>query len=82
MKATLVKEVDAPQPPKQASKIAIEVMEVLDSIKPGMVAKIEAEEGQTLRGLKVTFGRVASNKGIKIQSWDAPEGGAIFVKKE
>jgi hypothetical protein len=81
MKSTLVKESDAPQPPKQASKIAIEVMEVLDSIKPGNVARVEPDEGQTLRGLKVSFGRVASNKGIKVQSWDSPEGDAIFVKK-
>ncbi len=81
MRVEMIKEKDAPKPPKQASKAAREVLKILDQIKPGDVAKVTAEEGQTVRGLKVSFGRVASNHGRKIQTWSVPdEPDVLYIK--
>lgn len=81
MRVELIKEKDAPKPPKQPSKVAREVPAVLDRIKPGEVAKVTVEEGRSARGLKVSFSRVASTHGRKIQTWSVPEEpDVIYVK--
>lgn len=74
-----IKESEAPQAPKPMSKKAQDVLDVISGIKAGQVAKITPDEGQSLRGLKVSYGRVASNRGIKIQTWD--DGQYLYVKK-
>jgi len=81
MKVEIIKEKDAPQPPKRASRAAREVLKIIDQIKPGDVAKITAEEGQSVRGLNISFGRVASNHGRKIVTWSVPdEPDVLYIK--
>jgi hypothetical protein len=46
------------------------------------VAKVTPDEGQTTRGLKASFSRVAKGQGLKIQSYEVPDQpGVVFVRK-
>lgn len=74
-----IKKSEAPAPPKPVSKSAQEILGVLDGIKAGQVAKVTPDEGQSLRGMKVAYGRVASNRNIKIRTWD--DGTSLYVEK-
>lgn len=81
MKITKVKAADAPAPPKQMSAMTQEVLTALQGLKADEVLKVDVEEGQTVRGLKVTFGRIASNNSIKVESWNTDDT-AIYVRRK
>lgn len=67
----IIKSSEAPEKPvkKQVGKSAAYFREIILSLEPGKTAKIELEEGQTQRGVKVSLGRVASGLDTKVVSW-------------
>jgi hypothetical protein len=83
VKVEYIAEKDAPAPPKVLSKTAAESLRILQGLKDGHVAKVTPDaDGQTLRGLKASFSRVAKNNGLKIQSYEvADQPGILFVRK-
>lgn len=72
---------DAPAKPikKQPNKSADYFREILLNLKPGQVAEITPDEGQSQRGIKVSVGRVASNMGMKVSSWSTEDDGPVYV---
>jgi hypothetical protein len=70
----------APTPPahKGAGK-AQAFIELIESLPADKVAEITPEDGQTVRGIKVSIGRIASARKIEIQSWDSE--GKVYLKK-
>ncbi len=81
MQVEYIKESDAPKPPKPMSKSAARVLEILTTIKTDQVAKVTLGEDQTLRGLKTSFSRVASTRGLKVQTWSIDGDDALYVKR-
>ena len=79
MRFEIMKEADAPKPPKPVSKASAEIVGLLQGLKDGQVAKVTPDEGKSIRGLKTSFGRVASGQGIKLQTWD--DGTHMYVKR-
>jgi len=80
-KVEYISDKEAPLPPKTLSKAAQETLRILVGLKDGYVAKVTPEEGQTLRGLKTSFSRIARGQGIKIQVWSIDGEPHIYVKK-
>jgi hypothetical protein len=76
-----IAEKDAPAPPKTLSKSAQDTLRMLHGLKDGQVAKVTPDEGQTLRGLKTSFSRVAKGQGIKIQVWGISGDNHVYVKR-
>ena len=72
---------DAPEPPaKPSSKRAAEFIEMVENLPKNKVAKISPKEDQSLRGIKVSVGRIASNRSIKVRTWD--DGTHVYVRRE
>lgn len=78
MKYEFINEKDAPVAPAKKSHTAIEAENILKQLGKGKVAKVEPDDGQTLRGLRVGLGRAAKGAGVKLQTWD--EDGILYVK--
>lgn len=70
-----------PAPPKPLSKSAAAAVDILKTIKDGQVAKVTPDEGQTIRELKASFSRVATNQKLNIQTWNVEGDNALYVKK-
>jgi len=70
---------DAPAAPKKVSKVAEQMISALGSLKKDEVLKLTADEGKSLRGLKTSVGRIASNAKISVTSWD--DGTSLYVQK-
>ncbi len=81
MRVEYLKETDAPPASKPLSKSAAEALEILKTLKDGQVAKVTPGEGQTIRGLKVSFTRVATTQKLKVQTWNVEGDEALYVKK-
>jgi hypothetical protein len=81
MRVEYIKESKAPAPPKPLSKSAAAALDILMTIKDGQVAKVTPGEGQTIRGLKASFTRVATNQKMKVQTWNVEGDEALYVKK-
>ena len=81
MRVEYLKESEAPAPPKPLSKSAAAALEVVRTIKDGQVAKVTPEDGQSIRGLKAAFTRVATTQKVKVQSWSVEGDEALYVKK-
>ena len=79
MNIEVIKAADAPAPPKKVSKVAQEIVLALQGLKKDEVLKIAPEADKSIRGLKTSVGRVSSNAGIKIESYD--DGQFVYVKK-
>jgi hypothetical protein len=79
MNIEVIKATEAPVPPKKVSKVAQEVVLALQALKKDEVLKISPEADKSIRGLKTSIGRISSNAGIKVESYD--EGGFVYVKK-
>lgn len=69
-----------PAPPKPGSGRAQEFIELIESLPKNKVAKITPESDQSIRGIKVSVGRIANKRDIKIRSWDDQE--FVYVKRE
>ena len=78
MKYQIIDAKDAPAVPGKTSKAAAEAESIIKQLGKGKVARVEPEEGQTIRGLRVALGRVAKSEGLKLQTWDAD--GVLYVK--
>jgi hypothetical protein len=76
-----MKAADAPAPPRKMTAQTQEILAAIQGLKADEVLKVDVGEGQSARGLKVTFGRVASNNNIKIQSWNTDDS-AIYVQRK
>jgi hypothetical protein len=70
---------DAPGAAKKQSPIAHELLAALSSLNKDEVLKLSPDEGKTVRGIKTSVGRIASNAGVKVTSWD--DGEAVYVSK-
>lgn len=81
MQVEYLKESNAPKPPKPLSRNAARVLEILNTIKSDQVAKVTPGEEQTLRGLKASFSRVATRRGLKVQTWNIDGEHALYVKR-
>lgn len=81
MQVEYLKETEAPAPPKPLSKSAAAALDILNTIKDGQVAKVTPGEGQTIRGLKASFTRVATGQKMKIQTWSVEGDDTLYVKK-
>lgn len=80
MKVEYIKESEAPTAPKPVSQRASAILEIINGIGKGQVAKIDPDGG-SVRGLKTSFGRVASGRGMKVKTWSVPGDPAVYVKK-
>ena len=80
-KVEYIAEADAPGIPKSLTKGAEESLEILNSIKTGMVAKLTPDEAKTARGIKASMSRVAKSKGIKIQIWQADGDDSVYIRR-
>jgi len=76
----IIKSSEAPQPPKKLSKIAEQLVGALSSLKKDEVIRLKPDDGKSVRGLKTSVGRVASNAGIKTDSYDTGDG-YLYVRK-
>lgn len=77
-KVQIISENEAPTPPKAMTRTAQESLAILNQLSKGKVAKIEPGDGQSMRGLKSSLSRVASNNKMKITQWDVD--GVLYVK--
>lgn len=77
MKVEIINEKDAPAAPAKKSAAAIEAESIVKQLGKGKVAKIEPDDGQTIRGLRVALGRAAKGAGVKLQTWDVD--GLLYV---
>ncbi len=75
----VIKASEAPQAPKKLSKVADQLVTALNGLKKDEVLKLRADEGKSLRGLKTSVGRITSNAGVKVSSWD--NGTHLYVQK-
>ncbi len=71
---------EAPQAPKKVSKIAEQMVSALNSLKKDEVLKLSPDDGKSLRGLKTSLGRIASNANIKVESYEVGDG-HLYVRK-
>jgi len=65
------------KPATPQTKTAREMQAILLSLKPGKAAKIELEDGESMRGIKAAATRIAKRLGLKIQTSD--DGSAVYV---
>jgi hypothetical protein len=81
-KIEVVKVSDAPEVPKKLSKVAEQLVGALNGLNKDEVLKLSPDEGKSIRGLKTSVGRIASNNNLKLTSWSDPDETALYVKKE
>jgi hypothetical protein len=74
----IISETDAPAAPKAMTRAAQESLAILNQLSKGKVARIKPGEGQTVRGLKSSISRVATNNKLKVTQWDVD--GVLYVK--
>jgi hypothetical protein len=77
-KYQIISENDAPAAPKAMTRAAQESLAILNQLTKGKVARIEPSEGQSVRGLKSSISRVATNNKLKVSQWDVD--GVLYVK--
>ncbi len=70
---------EAPEAPRKMSKVAEQIVGAVNSLKKDEVLRLTPDEGKSLRGLKTAVGRVASNRKLKLESWD--DGEVLYVRK-
>jgi hypothetical protein len=75
-----IKLADAPEAPKKLSKVAEQMVSALNSLKKDEVLKLSPDDGKSLRGLKTSLGRIASNADIKVESWSVDDN-TLYVRK-
>ncbi|MCA9858937.1 MAG: hypothetical protein KC438_04405 [Thermomicrobiales bacterium] len=74
----IISENEAPAAPKAMTRAAQESLAILNQLSKGKVARIEPGEGQSIRGLKSSISRVATNNKLKVTQWDVD--GVLYVK--
>ena len=72
MRATLIDASEAPpRPGGPSSKRTTLVTNIIASLVPGKVAKVELENGETARGAKASLTRAAKKLGKTVSVWDS-----------
>ena len=77
----IIKASDAPPPPKKMSEAAREVLNAITRLKKDEVLRVQPDQGKTIRGLKTSVGRIASNNNLKIETWTDAEEAYLYVRK-
>ena len=76
-----IKASDAPPPPKKMSEAAREMLNAITRLKKDEVLRVQPDPDKTIRGLKTSVGRIASNNNLKIETWTDAEQGYLYVRK-
>jgi hypothetical protein len=79
-KIETIKASDAPAAPRKMSKMAAQMAEALNNLKKDEVLKLTPDEGKSMRGLKTSVGRMASNAGVKVETWSVDDE-TLYVRK-
>ena len=80
MQVSYIDAKDAPADPAKINQRTEAILEILGGITNGFVAKV-TPNGQTPRGVKMSFVRVAAKRGIKITTWSVPGDAAVYIKR-
>lgn len=70
---------DAPPPPRKLTEETKTILDALNALKKDELLQLEPDEGKTVRGLKTSVGRIASNAGLKVESYSVDD--VVYVKK-
>ena len=71
MKWTQVDQSRAPRPSRQGgTRRSVAFDRLVEGLVDGKVARIELEEGDTLRGLRASITRAAGRYGVRVQVWE------------
>ena len=79
LKIEVIKASEAPPPPPKMTKQAAELFDQLTRLKKDELLRLTPDDGKTVRGLKTSIGRIASNGGVRVESYDID--GVVYVKK-
>ena len=78
----VIRDSEAPRPPKPQSKIASDVLAMLNGLEKNQVARLKIPEGMSSKGIRISIGRIATNNGLKAQTWTVQEeDGIVYVKR-
>jgi hypothetical protein len=80
-KIETIKASDAPAPPKKVYKATAEFLVALNNLKKDEVLRLTPDDGKSLRGLKTSIGRIASENALKMESWSGTDGDVLYVRK-
>ncbi len=71
MNYTMIDADKAPaKPPKTLSRMARETHALVASLTSGKVARVEASDGESLRGIKASITRAAKRMDKNVRTWD------------
>ena len=79
MNIEVMKEKDAPAPPKKQSTAATELISALEKVKKDEVLKLSPQNGKSIRGLKTGVGRITKSADLKVTTWESD--GFLYVKR-
>ena len=77
----VIKASEAPPPPKQMSKSSSEIYNAITRLKKDEVLRMQPDPDKSMRGLKASLSRVASNNDLKIESWTDATEDFLYVRK-
>ena len=63
------------------SEAAREMLNAITHLKKDEVLRVQPDPDKTIRGLKTSVGRIASNNNLKIETWTDPEEAYLYVRK-
>lgn len=75
-----IKLADAPAAPKKLSKVAEQIVSALNGLNKDEALALKPDDGKSMRGLKTSVGRIASNASIKVESWSVDDM-TLYVRK-
>lgn len=76
-----IKATDAPPPPRKMSEATSELLAALNRLKKDEVLRLQPDTGKSMRGLKTSVGRIASNNKLKVESWTDGAEDYLYVRK-
>jgi hypothetical protein len=80
-KIETIKASEAPAPPKKMSKASADILAAVNALKKDEVLRLQPDPGKSLRGLKTSIGRIASNNNLKVETWSDAAGDFLYVRK-
>jgi hypothetical protein len=75
---TNIKESDLPTRPKATTKTMQMSLDVVSSLKAGVAAQVELEEGESARGIKGSLRKAAKALGVEVELAD--HNNMVFVR--
>ncbi len=76
-----IKASEAPPPPRKTPTSASEIRDGINEFKRNEVLRIQPDPGKSLRGLKTSVGRIASNNKLKLETWTDEAEQYLYVRK-